>query len=115
MNAVRRRGDDEPDAVVRPFWRESVPRVPVEDREEADQQCGEDHLWPDFADHHRPQEDRRHGDADLHPRQRDAKQAHHGPQRHDHWKCHWQEPHCRIAELRPPDPHGDHRQHVVQA
>ena len=67
-----------------------------------------------LGEHEQSQRQRRERDADLDAWQRQPEQAQRSTQRHHQRECHGLQPHCRRAQLRPPQTHRNHRQHVIE-
>ncbi len=109
---------DEPDAVgeaALPRRQLDAVRVAVEDGEEADEDRGDRDLRPGLRRDHRARAAGPRGRCrSPTPGRRHADETEKGAQRHDHREGDGQQPDRRRAELRPPESHRDHRQHVVE-
>jgi len=87
----------------------------AEDGEESDQQRCCDERGAHFERHRGAEQNRGRGNPVLDARNRHTHESEHSAHRHDQGKRNRQHPDGGGAELRTPQAHGDHRQHVVQS
>jgi hypothetical protein len=87
----------------------------VEHREGGHDQSRHPERRPEFEQHHQAHHQTRDRDADLHAGDGNAQQAEQPPEGHHHREGHRQHPERWRPEYGPPEPHGHHRHHVIEA
>jgi hypothetical protein len=89
-------------------------RVPVEDGEETDDDGRDREGRPGLGEHQNAENECRDRDSGLDSGKSDTHEPERPAESHDHGKGDGKDPDGGRSELRTPEAHGDHREHVIE-